>query len=240
MTPEITNSTESAPEEVSPAGPASPTTTKMVAAVDSKKNTTVHLPAALPLGDEQVPHDNSTTSAPLAPWKKGMARQMGFRRDNSPMSTVVELAMSAEQQATVSPLQQSSVAVASPNALQRAAALTNVPTGTAGQEALSSPLLVFPNQTASATTRSHTAFDVPQASSQGGYSTALTAVGDTGINATLTAHVEMGRENNSWSEKYIGVLGSPALPGASSAPSPTPGPAMDHSEYALGRDLHAW
>lgn len=243
MTPEITNSTESAPEEVSPAGPASPATTEMVAAVDSKKNTTVHLPAALPLGDKQVPHGNSPTGVPLAPWKKGMAPQMGFRRDNSPMGTVMEPAMSAEWQVTVSPSQQNSMAVAFPDALQRAAALTNVPTGAAGQEANSSPLLVFPNQTVSAATRSHTAFGMPQAGSQGGHSTSLPATGDAGIltfNVTLTPHVEMGRENTSWSEKYTGVLGSPASPGASPAPSPTPGPAMDHSEYASNRDLQAW
>ncbi|NWR54762.1 UROL1 protein, partial [Bucorvus abyssinicus] len=220
-----------------PAGSASPATTEMVAAVDSKQNSTVRLPAALPLGDKQVPYGHSPTSAPLAPWKKGMVPQMGFRRDNSPMATGVatskELAISAERQVAVSPSQQSSVAAASPDALQRAAALTNVPTGAAGQEPLSSPLLVFPNQTASATTRSHTAFGMPQASSQGGYSTALPATGDAGIptfNATLTVHVEMGRDNSSWPEKYTGVLGSPALLGASPAPSPMPGPAMDGSE----------
>ncbi|KAM6213879.1 uromodulin-like 1 [Sarcoramphus papa] len=240
MAPEITNSTEVAPEEASPAGPASPATTEMVAAVGSEMSTAIHLPAALLLGDKQVPHGHSPTSAPPAPWKKGLAPQMGFSRDNSPTATGVtaskELAISAEWWAALSPSQQSSVAEASPSALQRAAALTNVPMGTAGQEQLSSPLLVFPNQTASATTRSHTAFGVPQANSQGGPGTALPATGDAGIptlNATLRAHVEMGRENSSWFKKDAGALGSPALPGASPAPSPTPGPDMDRTVQKL-------
>ncbi|NWH45841.1 UROL1 protein, partial [Fregata magnificens] len=232
--PDVTNSTEFAPEEGSPAAPASPATTEVVAAVGSEMSTTVHLPAALPWGDNQVPHGHSPTSAPPAPWRKGLAPQMGFVGDNSPTATGVtaskELAVSAERQAAVSPSQQSSVAEASPGAYQRVAALTNAPMGTAGQEQLSSPLLVFPNQTAFGTTRSHTAFRAPQASSQGGPGTALLAIGDAGIptlNATLRAHVETGRENSSWSEKYAGALESPALAGTSPAPSPTPGPATD-------------
>ncbi|NXX58008.1 UROL1 protein, partial [Scopus umbretta] len=223
-----------------PAAPASLATTKMVAAVGSETSTTVHLPAALPLGDKQMPHGHSPTSAPPAPWRKGLAPQMGFGRDNSPTAMEVasskELAMSAEQLVAISPSQRTSVTEASPGASQRVAALTNAPMGTAGQEQLSSPLLVFPNQTAFATTRSHTAFGVPQAKSQGGPSTALPATGDAGIptfNATLRAHVEMGRENSSWPEKYAGTLGSPALPSASPAPSPTPGPSMNRSECLL-------
>ncbi|NXW18381.1 UROL1 protein, partial [Circaetus pectoralis] len=223
-----------------PAGPASPATTKMAAAVGSKMSTADHLPAALTLGDKQAPHGHSPTSTPPAPWKKGLAPQMGFLRDHSPTATGVsaskELAISAERQAAVNPSEQSSVAEASPGALQRVAALTDGPMGTAGQEQLSSPLLVFPNQTASATTRSHTAFGVPEANSQGGPSRALPAAGDAGVptlNVTLREHVAMGRENSSWSEKYAGALGSPALPGVSPAPSLTPGPAMDHSEYAV-------
>ncbi|XP_072703095.1 uromodulin-like 1 isoform X2 [Ciconia boyciana] len=240
--PEVTNSTEFAPEEGSPAAPAapaSPATTETVAAIGSKMSTTVHLPAALPLGDK-VPHGHSPTSAPPAPWRKGLAPQMGFGRDSSPTATGVaaskELAVSTERRAAVSLSQRSSVAEASPSASQRAAALTNAPTGTAGQEQLSSPLLVFPNQTSFATTRSHTASGVPQANSQAGPGTALLAAGDAGtptLNATLGAHVEMGRENSSWSEKYAGAPGSPALPGASPAPSPTAGPAMHRTVQKL-------
>lgn len=235
--PEVTNSTEFVPEEGNPAAPASPATTKMVAAVGSEMSTPVYLPASLPLGDKPVPHGHSPTSAAPAPWRKGLAPQMGFGRDNSPMATGVaaskELPMTTGRRAAVSPSQRSSVAEASPGASQRAAALTNAPMGTAGQEQLILPLLLFPNQTAFATTRSHTAFDVPQASSQGGPGTALPARGDAGVptlNATLRAHVETERENSSWSEKYAAALGSPALPGASPAPSPMPGPAMDRSE----------
>ncbi|XP_009576603.1 PREDICTED: uromodulin-like 1, partial [Fulmarus glacialis] len=238
--PEVTNSTEFAPEEGSPAAPAFPATTETVAAVGSEMSTTIHLPAALPPGDKQMPHGHSPTSAPPAPWRKGLARQMGFGRDNSPTATGVaaskELAVSTEQQAAISPSQQSSVAEASPGASQRAAALTNAPMGAARQKQLSSPVLVFPNQTAFATTGSHTAFGVPQANSQGGPGTALPATGDAGVptlNATLRAHVEMGQENSSWSAKYAGALGSPALPGASPAPSPTPVPAMDRTVQKL-------
>ncbi|NXT57148.1 UROL1 protein, partial [Pluvianellus socialis] len=162
MAPEVTNSTEFVPEGVSPADPASAATTELVAAVGSEMSTTIHLPAVLPLGHKQAPYGNSPTSAPPAPWKKGLAPQMAFGRDNSPTAMGVtaskELAMSAERRAAVSPSQQSSVAEASPGASQQAAALTNVPMGTAGQEQLRSPLPVFPNQTASAITRSHTAF----------------------------------------------------------------------------------
>ncbi|NXF69553.1 UROL1 protein, partial [Ciccaba nigrolineata] len=49
MAPEITNSMEFAPEVVSPAGPASPATTEMLAAVGSEMSTAVHLSDALPL-----------------------------------------------------------------------------------------------------------------------------------------------------------------------------------------------
>ncbi|XP_049691162.1 uromodulin-like 1 isoform X3 [Accipiter gentilis] len=240
VAPEITNSTEFPAEEVSPAGPASPATTKMAAAVGSKMSTADHLPAALTLGDQQAPHSHSPTSAPPAPWKKGLAPQTGFLRDHSPTATGVsaskELAISAERQAAVNPSQQSSVAEASPGAQQPAAALTSGPTGTAGQEQLSSPLLVFPNQTASAATRSHTAFGVPEANSQGGPGRALLATGDAGVpplNVTLREHVAMRRENSSWSEKYAGGLGSPASPGVSPAPSLTPGPAMDRTVQKL-------
>ncbi|PKU37056.1 uromodulin-like 1 [Limosa lapponica baueri] len=245
MAPEVTNSTEFAPEEISSAGPASPATTKMVAAVGSKISTAIQLPAALPLGDKQAPHSPSPTSTPPAPWKKSLAPQMGFGRDNSPTTMEVaaskELTVNAEWQVAVSPWQQSSVAEASPRASQRADTLTDAPMGTAREEPLSSPLLVFPNQTASATTRSHTAFGVPQADSQGGPGTALLATGHAGVptfNATVRAHVEMGRENSSWSENYAGALGSPSLPGTSPPPSPMPGSAMDHSEYMFSRALH--
>ncbi|XP_009696457.1 PREDICTED: uromodulin-like 1, partial [Cariama cristata] len=228
MAPEITNSTEFAPEEVSPGGPASPASTEMVAAVGLEMSTAVPLPAALPLGDKQAPHGHSPTSAPLAPRKKGLAPQMGFGTDNSPtamgFAASKELVMSTERQAAINPSQQSSVAEASPGASQQAAALTSAPTGTTRQEQLNLPLLVFPNQTACATTRSHTAFGVPQASSQGGSGTALPTTEDAGVptlNTTLGARVEMGRENSSWSEKYAGALGT------SPPPSLMPGPAMD-------------
>nr|XP_010306494.1 PREDICTED: uromodulin-like 1 [Balearica regulorum gibbericeps] len=238
--PEVTNSTEFGPEEVSPEGPASPASTKMVAAAGSEMSTTVHLPAAPPLGDKQAPHNHSPTSFPPTPWKKGLATQMGFDWDNSRTASGVvaskELAMSTKQWVATSPSQQSSVAEASPGASQRVAALTNVPMGTAGQEQLSSPLLMFPNQTASASSRSHTAFGVSQASSQGGPGTALPATGDADVptlNATLRAHVEVGGENSSWSEKFAGALRAPALPGIAPSPSPTPGPAMDRTVQKL-------
>ncbi|KAM6310088.1 uromodulin-like 1 [Aegotheles albertisi] len=229
MAPEITNSTEFVPEEVSPAGPASLATTEVVAAVSSKMSTAVRLPAALPLADKQVPRSHSPTSSPPVTWRKGLTPQMGFGRDNSStamgVATSKELAMSTEQQPAVGPSQRSSVAEASPGTRQRAAALTNAPTGTVRQEQLSTPLLALSNQTASAPTRGHTALGVPQANSQGGPGTALPATGDAGVptlNATLRAHAEMGRENSSWSEKYAGALGSAALPGFSPGPSLTP------------------
>ncbi|XP_074955413.1 uromodulin-like 1 [Phalacrocorax aristotelis] len=240
MAPEVTNSTEFAPEEGSPAAPASPATTEMVAAVGSGVSTTIHLSAALPLGDKQVPHSHSSIRIPPTPWIEGLAPQMGFGRDNSPTATGVtaskELAMSAERQAAISPSQQSSVAEASSDASQQAAALTNAPMGTAEQKQLSSPLLVFPNQRAFATTRSHTAFGMPQATSQGGPGTALPATGNADIPTLSTAlrtHVDTGKDNSSWSEKYTGASGSPALPGISRAPSPTPGPAVDRTVQKL-------
>ncbi|KAI6079996.1 Uromodulin-like 1 [Aix galericulata] len=103
------------------------------------------------------------------------------------------------------------------------------------QEQSSSSLSVLPNQTASSTTRSHVAFGGPQVHSQGGPSTAPPVTGDAGastLNATLDTHTETGGENSSWSEKYTTTLGSPALPGFSSASSSMPSSAVDRSEYA--------
>ncbi|KAM4682007.1 uromodulin-like 1 [Amazona ochrocephala] len=230
MAPEITNGTEFAPEEVSSADPASPATTKMVAAIGSETNTAVHLPAALPPRDEQAAPGHSPTSAPPTPWKKGLASQMDFSRDNSPTAT----GAAARKELAISPSQQSSMAETSPGALQQVAALTNAPMGTVGQGQLSSSLLVFPNQTA--TTRSHTAFDVPRANSEKGPSTTLLAIRDASVptaNTTITAYVETGRENSSWSEKHPEALGSPVLPGTSPAPSLTPVPAMNRTVQKL-------
>ncbi|NWR88784.1 UROL1 protein, partial [Furnarius figulus] len=149
MAPEIRNTTEFALEEGSPAGLASPAATETVA-------------SSHPLGDKQVSH--GPTSAPSPPWKKSLAPQVGSDGDSSPKATGITtskaLAMSTEHWASTSPSQQSSVAKTSPGASQPEAA----PMGTAGQEQLSSLLLVFPYQTASGTTRAHTASAVPQAS----------------------------------------------------------------------------
>ncbi|NXJ76400.1 UROL1 protein, partial [Trogon melanurus] len=162
MAPERTNSTKFAPEEVSLTGPASPVTSEMVAAVGSEMSTAIHLSPALPLGVKQAPHGHSLTNAPLALWDESLTPQMGFSRDNGPTAMEVaadkELSVSSEWHMAVSPSQQSSVPEVSPGASQRVAALTNAPIGRAGQEQLSLPLLVFPNETASATTRGHTAF----------------------------------------------------------------------------------
>ncbi|NWQ78763.1 UROL1 protein, partial [Columbina picui] len=159
IAPEVANSTQFAPEEVSPAGLASPATTEMMAAVGSEMSTALHLPASLPLGDKQAPHGHSPTSTP---WRKGLAPHMGYGRSNSPTATGVtdseELARSTEQRVAVSPSQPSSVAESYPCAPQRAAALTDVPAGTTRQEQFSLPLLEFSDQTASATTSSQTAF----------------------------------------------------------------------------------
>ncbi|XP_061215338.1 uromodulin-like 1 [Neopsephotus bourkii] len=230
VAPERANSTEFAPEEVSSADPASPATTEMVAATGSETSTAVHLPAALSQGDEQAPRGHSPTSVPPTPWEKGLASQMDFSRDNSPMAA----GATASKELAISPSQQSSMAEASPGALQQVAALTNAPMGTAGQGQLSLSLLVFPNQTA--TTRSHTAFDAPQANSEDGPSTALLAIGDASVptaNTTIKAYAEMGRENSSWSEKHPEALGSPALPGTSPAPSLTPVLAMNRTVQKL-------
>ncbi|NXX49485.1 UROL1 protein, partial [Tricholaema leucomelas] len=209
MAPEVTNSTAISPREVSPAGHASPVTTEIVAAVDSEMTTAIHRLVTLPPDDKQVSHSHSPTIAPAASWKEGLTPETGFGSNSAPRATALttskELAMSTEQQETVSPSQQSSMAEASPSASQPVSAVTNVLIGTADPEQLSTPSLVFPNQTASANTRSHIASDEPQASSQGGPSTALPPTGSAGIptlNATLTAYAEMERENNSWSEKH--------------------------------------
>lgn len=206
MAPEIRNSTDFTLEEGSPAGPAPTATTGTVAAADPESSTITLLPAALPLHDKQASH--SPTSAPPTPWDKGLAPEMGSSRDSSPtaMGVTPSRALAAGTEAT-SPSLQSSVAEA---------ALPNVPMGTARQEQLSSVWL-FPNQTASAATRTLTG---------GGPGTALLGTGNIPtLNATLRADVEVGTENSSWSEELTGAPGSPALPGTSAAPSP------DHSEY---------
>ncbi|XP_059696068.1 TSC22 domain family protein 2-like [Haemorhous mexicanus] len=160
------------------------------------------LPAALALGDKRVSH--SPTSAPPTPWQKGLPPQMAF---SSPMAVGVTpgraLAVGTEAR---SPAQPSSMA---------RAALPNTAVGTARQEQLGS-LWLFPTQTASAATSTHT---VPQGSSPGGPDTALLVTGNAGI-ATRRADGEVGRENSSWSEGHFGALGTPAWPGTSPAPSP--------------------
>uniref|UniRef100_A0A8B9Q838 Uromodulin like 1 n=1 Tax=Apteryx owenii TaxID=8824 RepID=A0A8B9Q838_APTOW len=182
-------------------------------------DTTVPVPAVLPLSEKQAPHSHSPTNAPPATWKKGLSSQTGFGRENSSMAMGAtaseELAMTAEQQAAVSLLQRSSVGEASPGALQQVVALTNAPTGMAGQKQLSLPLPILSNQMTSTTTGRHAAFGVPEVSSQGGLSTTLLVTGDAGVlalNTTLKIHIEMERKNSSSSEKYFEILGSPALP----------------------------
>uniref|UniRef100_A0A8C3GE69 Uromodulin like 1 n=1 Tax=Cairina moschata TaxID=8855 RepID=A0A8C3GE69_CAIMO len=237
---EVADSTEFAPE-VSPATSASPSVTEMVG---SEMSTTVHLPAVLPLGEKQASHHDSPTSTPPAPWKKSLAPNtephMDFSSDSSPMAREMaaseEPAVTAEQQTALSPSQQSSVAEASPDTSQQEAALTNTPMDTAAQEQSSSSLSVLPNQTASSATRSHAAFGGPQVHSQGGPSTAPPVTGDAGastLNATLDIHTETGGENSSWSEKYTTTLGSPALPGFSSASSSMPSSAVDRTVQKL-------
>ncbi|NWV16901.1 UROL1 protein, partial [Origma solitaria] len=208
MAPEIRNSMDFALEEGSPAGPAPPPS---IAAAGSGLSTATLLPAVLPLGDKPASH--SPPSAPPGPQEEDPVPQMGFSRDNSPAATGITASRAVGTEAT-SPRQHSSVA--------KAALM-----GTARKEQLGS-IWLFPNQTASATTRTVTAAAVPQASSQGGPGTALPATGDNGIatlSATHGADGEVGRENSSWSEEHPGRLGSPALPGTSPAPS------LDHSEY---------
>ncbi|NXV06451.1 UROL1 protein, partial [Cettia cetti] len=212
MAPERRTSTGFALEEGSPAGPAPTASTETAAG--SGSSTAMLLPAALALGDKPASH--SPTRAPPTPWEKDLAPQMGFSRDSSPVAMGVTpsraQAMGAE---ATSPSQQSSSAKA---------ALPNTPLGTARQEQPSSVQL-FPNQTASAATRTLTAAAVPRASSRGGPDTALLATGNAGTAATLGADGEVGRENSSWSEGHPGALGSPASPGTSSAPS------LARSEY---------
>ncbi|KAJ7400602.1 uromodulin like 1 [Pitangus sulphuratus] len=211
MAPETRSSTEFAPEEGSTAGLESPATTETAA-------------SSLPLGDKQVSH--RPTSAPSAPWTKGLAAQVGFDSPKAPGTTASKaLSVSAERGAATGPSRQSSVGKASPGAPRREAALTNTPMGTAGQEQLSPTSLVFPNQTASATTRTP---GVPPASSRGGPGTALLTTGN-----ALGSDVEVRRENSSWSQKYTRSPGSPAFPGASPAPSLMPGPATDHTVQKL-------
>ncbi|NWI02031.1 UROL1 protein, partial [Tichodroma muraria] len=180
MAPEMRNSTNFALEEGGPAGPAPTATSQTAAAAGSGPSSATLLPAALALGDKQASH--GPTGAPPPPWGKGLAPQTGFSRDISPMAMGV-IPSRAGTEAT-GPSQRSSAAKA---------ALPNTPKGTARQEQLS-PVWLFPNQTASAATRTHTAAAVPQASSRGGPDTALLATGNAGIptlSATLGADGEL-------------------------------------------------
>ncbi|NXQ16763.1 UROL1 protein, partial [Peucedramus taeniatus] len=207
VAPEIRPSTDFSPEEErSPSGPAPTATTGTAAAAGPASSAATLLPAALALGDKQTSH--SPTSAPPTPWQKGLPPQMAFSRDSSPVAMGVTPSRAVGTEAS-SPAQQSSMAEA---------ALPNSPVGTARQEQLGSVWL-FPNQTSSAATSTHTAAAVPQASSRGGPDTALLATGNAGI-ATPRADGEVGREKSSWSEGHSGALGSPAVPGTSRAPSP--------------------
>ncbi|NXN01115.1 UROL1 protein, partial [Sylvia borin] len=191
MAPERRTSTGLALEEGSPAGPAPTATTETVAAAGS--STVTLLPAAPALGDKQTSH--SPTSAPPTLWGKGLRPQMGSSRDSSPMAVGVtpSRAQAVGAEAT-SPSQQSSVAKA---------ALPKSP-----RQEQPSSVWLFPNQTASAATSTHTAAAVPPASSGGGPDTALVATRTAGIATALGADGEVGRENSSWSEGQPGALGN--------------------------------
>ncbi|XP_068035692.1 uromodulin-like 1 [Anomalospiza imberbis] len=201
VAPEIRTTTDLAPEEGrSPAGPAPTATTGPALSA-----TTTLLPAALAPGDQQASH--SAASAPPTPWQKGLAPWMGFSRASSPTAMGV----------TPSRALAVGTVASSPSSVAKAA-VPNTPVGTAKQVQLGS-LWLFPNQTASAATRTHTAPAVPQGNSPGGPNTALLATGNAGI-ATPRADGEVTRENSSWSEGHSGALESPDWSGTSPAPSP--------------------
>ncbi|NXB72303.1 UROL1 protein, partial [Donacobius atricapilla] len=197
MAPERRISTDFALEEGIPAGPAP---TETAAAAGSGSSTITLLPAALALGDKQASH--SPTSAPPTTWEKSLALQMGFSGDSSPMAAgaTPSRAQALGAEAT-SPSQRSPVAKA---------ALPNSALDTARQGQPTSVWL-FPNQSASAGTRTRTAAAVPHASSRGGPDTALLATGNASIAATSAtpgADGEVGRENSSWPEGHPGALGN--------------------------------
>ncbi|XP_064562986.1 uromodulin-like 1 [Zonotrichia leucophrys gambelii] len=88
VAPEIKTSTDLAPEEGrSPAGPPPPATMGTAAAAGPTSGAITLLPAALALSDKQASHD--PTSAPPAPWQKGLFPQMAFSRDSSPVAVGV-------------------------------------------------------------------------------------------------------------------------------------------------------
>ncbi|XP_042722740.1 uromodulin-like 1 [Lagopus leucura] len=219
---EVASSTQLAPE-ASSAASAFPTIT-----AGSEMSTITHHLAVLPLSERQAPPHLSTTSTPPATWNKSLTPHMA--RDNSPT------AVTAEQQTTTNPSQQSSLAESSPCTSQQVATLTNASTGTDKQEQHSSPLPKLSNQTVFDISGSHAAFEEPQVHSQDGPVTALSATGDAGasiLGATLNTHTQTRRENSSWAENHTTALGSPALPGFSLPPRSIPSPAMDHTFQKL-------
>ncbi|XP_040513401.1 uromodulin-like 1 [Gallus gallus] len=219
---EVASSTQLAPEATFAAS-AFPTIS-----AGSETSTTAHSPAALSLGERQAPPHHSTTSTHPAPWNKSLTPYMAS--DNSPM------AVTEEQQTTMSPSQQSSSAESSPCTSQQVATLTNASIGTHKQEQRSSPLSMLSNQTAFGISGSHATSGEPQVHSQDGPITALPATGDAGapiLSATLNTHTQTQRENSSWAENHTTALGSPAMTGISLAPSPMPSPAMDHTVQKL-------
>eukprot|EP00076_Gallus_gallus_P031221 XP_015156518.1 uromodulin-like 1 [Gallus gallus] len=219
---EVASSTQLAPEATFAAS-AFPTIS-----AGSETSTTAHSPAALSLGERQAPPHHSTTSTHPAPWNKSLTPYMAS--DNSPM------AVTEEQQTTMSPSQQSSSAESSPCTSQQVATLINASIGTHKQEQRSSPLPMLSNQTAFGISGSHATSGEPQVHSQDGPITALPATGDAGapiLSATLNTHTGTQRENSSWAENHTTALGSPAMTGISLAPSPMPSPAMDYTVQKL-------
>ncbi|XP_063249525.1 LOW QUALITY PROTEIN: uromodulin-like 1, partial [Prinia subflava] len=206
MAPERRTSTDFALEERSPAGTAPAATIQTAAAAGSGLSTVTLFPAMPALGDKQASH--SPAMAPLSPWEKAVAPQQGSSRASSPRATAVT---PAGAEAT-RPWQQSSLAKAA------------LPTlGTAREEQLA-PVWLFPNQTASAATRTGTAAAVPHTGSGGGPGTALLPMGKAGsatLSAAPGADGEVAGDNSSWPEGHPGALGTPALPGTSPAPSLT-------------------
>uniref|UniRef100_A0A7M4G1R8 Uromodulin like 1 n=1 Tax=Crocodylus porosus TaxID=8502 RepID=A0A7M4G1R8_CROPO len=176
----------------------------------SNTSTTLNVPLGLPSSGMQASDSHLSTQTPSVAWRRGMASSIGFGRNNSTMGMVRETtmgtpAMVTEQSKTVNVLIEKPMRETITGSPQHLATTTDASTGTAGQEHHNSPSSILSTTARNQTFRDrHAHLQLPEASSQDNSRTAFPTTENVGVHRlNSTADKAMGRENNTWSEKYL-------------------------------------
>ncbi|XP_019412658.1 PREDICTED: uromodulin-like 1 [Crocodylus porosus] len=200
------------PPETSTALYTSPANTEMKTnfPLHSNTSTTLNVPLGLPSSGMQASDSHLSTQTPSVAWRRGMASSIGFGRNNSTMGMVRETtmgtpAMVTEQSKTVNVLIEKPMRETITGSPQHLATTTDASTGTAGQEHHNSPSSILSTTARNQTFRDrHAHLQLPEASSQDNSRTAFPTTENVGVHRlNSTADKAMGRENNTWSEKYL-------------------------------------